>query len=398
MVSEVTKKSTIIGKLPADWRLQNIDELCEILDSRRIPLNKEEREKIKGDIPYYGANGVLDHINDYIFDEDLILMAEDGGYFTEYQTRPIAYRVKGKSWVNNHAHILKPKDYRSYDWIYYSLVHKNVLPFISGGTRAKLNQKELKKLPIAIPSIKEQLKITKILTSIDDAIEKTEVIIEQTEKVKKGLMQQLLTKGIGHTNFKETEIGEIPEEWEVLKMGDVIELVSGQSSSVKEVNKEGKGIGYVTGPEQWNGKNIIENKWVEKPRKISPKNCFFITVKGSGTGTIFPGGPFAIGRDIMAIVPTKRIERSFLYYLTNLQAERIVYNKVGMVPGISRGDILDYQIGLPKEKEQREISIILENLDNKLITEKRKLKVIKIIKKGLMQVLLTGIVRVKVDE
>jgi type I restriction enzyme S subunit len=85
------------------WASVAISECCEILDSKRIPVNAEEREKRIGDIPYYGANGLQGYIDDFIFDEPLILIAEDGGRFDEYSTRPIAYRISSKSWVNNHA-------------------------------------------------------------------------------------------------------------------------------------------------------------------------------------------------------------------------------------------------------------------------------------------------------
>jgi type I restriction enzyme S subunit len=105
----------------------SINDSCHILDYLRVPLNGEERKKIKGNIPYYGANGVQGYINNYIFNDDLILLAEDGGNFEEYQNRPIAYRISGKSWVNNHAHILKAKDGYDQDFIFYSIVHKDGL-------------------------------------------------------------------------------------------------------------------------------------------------------------------------------------------------------------------------------------------------------------------------------
>jgi type I restriction enzyme S subunit len=79
-----------VGKIPEEWQLRTIGQICEILDSKRVPLNEETRRTRKGNIPYYGANGIVDHVNDYIFDDKLILLAEDGGYFDEYSTRPIA--------------------------------------------------------------------------------------------------------------------------------------------------------------------------------------------------------------------------------------------------------------------------------------------------------------------
>ena len=82
-----------------------LEEVCEILDSKRIPITSQDRKK--GIYPYYGANGLQDYVDGYIFDDELVLLAEDGGYFGS-KDKPIAYRVSGKCWVNNHAHVLKP--------------------------------------------------------------------------------------------------------------------------------------------------------------------------------------------------------------------------------------------------------------------------------------------------
>ena len=112
---------------------------------------------MQGDIPYCGANGVLDFVNDFVVDDDIILMAEDGGYFDEYASRPIAYRMSGKSWVNNHAHILKAKAGADQAFLFYSLVHKNILPFLASGTRAKLNKSEMAKILVGSPPFSRTL-------------------------------------------------------------------------------------------------------------------------------------------------------------------------------------------------------------------------------------------------
>ena len=91
-----------------------LEDCCEILDSQRIPITASEREK--GVYPYYGANGVQDYVANYIFDDELVLLAEDGGNFGSNE-RPIAYRVSGKCWVNNHAHVLKPKEGLDVDYL-----------------------------------------------------------------------------------------------------------------------------------------------------------------------------------------------------------------------------------------------------------------------------------------
>src|SRR5699024_4061630 len=117
---------------------------------------------------------------------------------------------------------------------------QNLLYRFSSGTTAKgISQKNLKPLSIAYPPKAEQQKIAAILSSVDEAIEKTEQIIDQTEQVKKGLMQQLLTKGIGHKEFKETSIGDIPENWKIIKFGDVFEISSGLSFSRSQLGYSG---------------------------------------------------------------------------------------------------------------------------------------------------------------
>ena len=219
-----------------------IGECCEILDSMRIPLNSEQRALIPGDIPYYGANGVQGYINDYLFDEDLILIAEDGGYFDEYSTRPIAYRIYGKSWVNNHAHILKAKDCFVQDFIFYSLEHKDIIKFIKGGTRSKLNQAELKEVTIWKAPYQQQQKIAKILTTIDQLIEKTQALIDKHTAIKQGMMTDLFTRGIDPTTgqlrppveqaphlYKETELGWIPKEWDVKPLGEIATRITSGS-------------------------------------------------------------------------------------------------------------------------------------------------------------------------
>jgi len=176
------------------WVKRYIEDVCHILDNKRVPLNERERNKIKGDIPYYGANGVVDYINKYIFDEDLILIAEDGGHFDEFISRPIAYKITGKSWVNNHAHVLRAKTDYCQDFIFYTLEHKNIIRYLNGGTRAKLNRGDLEQIEIYMPESKqEQVKIATTLKSNDDILQLLENLHNRLSNEKKGLMQKLLT-------------------------------------------------------------------------------------------------------------------------------------------------------------------------------------------------------------
>jgi len=177
-----------------EWEIVKLEKIVNCFDNKRVPISKIERQKIKGDIPYYGSTSIVDYINDYIFDDDLVLVSEDGGYFYDFNTKPIAFYITGKSWINNHAHIIKNKD-DSLDlkYLYFSLVHKDITSFLNGGTRAKLNKKELLLLKIKLPSLKEQKKIAEVLTIAEQKIELLKTELTELQEQKKALMQKLLT-------------------------------------------------------------------------------------------------------------------------------------------------------------------------------------------------------------
>ncbi|WP_051824095.1 restriction endonuclease subunit S [Clostridium sulfidigenes] len=175
------------------WNDVTLNEVANCLDNRRVPINGEQRNGIKGDIPYYGATGIVDYINKFIFDEEIILVSEDGGYFYEYKDKPIAFYINHECWVNNHAHVLKNKKNINAKYLYYSLIHKNIIKYLNGGTRSKLNQKDLMMINIKLPSINEQTKISSTIESYDKEIDLLQKELEALKIQKKGLMQRLLT-------------------------------------------------------------------------------------------------------------------------------------------------------------------------------------------------------------
>lgn len=147
--------------------MARLEEICDILDSRRIPITASDRKP--GPYPYYGANGIQDYVSDYIFDDDLVLLAEDGGNFGSKE-KPIAYRVSGKCWVNNHAHVLKPKDMLDVDYLCYSLMFYDVSGLVNGATRQKLTQADMRKMEIPLRSMSEQKRITAVINKVSDLI------------------------------------------------------------------------------------------------------------------------------------------------------------------------------------------------------------------------------------
>ncbi|MEO0080735.1 MAG: restriction endonuclease subunit S [candidate division WOR-3 bacterium] len=170
-----------------------LGEVCEFLDGRRVPVNEPDRmRRIAGKkqaelYPYYGANGQVGWIDGYLFDEPLILLAEDGGFFGSAD-RPIAYAVAGKYWVNNHAHVLRPRP-DSIDFAYCLLairIRPDVGDMVAGATRAKLNQKVAAEIVLPLPPLSEQRRIAGMLNERMAEAEKHRLALEaQLETINK---------------------------------------------------------------------------------------------------------------------------------------------------------------------------------------------------------------------
>ncbi|HAZ25325.1 MAG TPA: restriction endonuclease subunit S [Algoriphagus sp.] len=175
-----------------EWVEKKLGKIAENLDSKRIPITSTKREK--GVIPYYGASGIIDYVKDYIFDEDLLLISEDGANLVA-RVYPIAFSITGKTWVNNHAHVLKFENWFTQVLVEMYLNSKNIENFLTGMAQPKLNRQKLDIIPIPIPkNPKEQQKIATCLSAVDELITAQQEKIEQLQLHKKGLMKGLFPK------------------------------------------------------------------------------------------------------------------------------------------------------------------------------------------------------------
>jgi len=163
-------------------RYEKLENVCEILDSQRIPITEKDRKP--GIYPYYGANGVQDYVDDFIFDDELVLLAEDGGNFGSTE-RPIAYRVSGKCWVNNHAHVLKAKDCIDIDYLCYSLMFYNTNGLVNGATRQKLTQSSMRQMLVPLRKKNEQEEIVKKVSLVFLLIEKRKQQLSKLDQLVK---------------------------------------------------------------------------------------------------------------------------------------------------------------------------------------------------------------------
>lgn len=170
---------------------QDFVDVVEILDTKRKPISSKNRNNWV--IPYYGATGKTGSIDSYIFNEELVLLAEDGWDFLQKVKKP-AYKISGKSWVNNHAHVLRGKNWLSNNWLCYFLNTIDYSDKVSGTTRMKLNQSKMKEIIIRYPKdISEQNRIVNILTTIDSKIDLEKQSMEKNKLMKIWLMNEIFT-------------------------------------------------------------------------------------------------------------------------------------------------------------------------------------------------------------
>ena len=243
-------------------------------------------------------------------------------------------------------------------------------------------------------------------SSVDDAIDKSEQIIEQTERVKQGLMQQLLTRGIGHTQFKQTEIGKMPTEWELKSVEETMVTTSGGTPSRQNSDYYNGNIPWIKTGELKHKyiystkENISNSALKESSAKLLPSNSVILAMYGATIGNVsITKIESTCNQACCAFLPNSKLSNEFLYYFLSFSKTRIItLSAGGAQPNISQKIIKKLKLPLPPLEEQKEIANILLTIDNKIDNEKRTLKQLSFLKDGLMQQLLTGKVRVPVDE
>jgi type I restriction enzyme, S subunit len=173
------------------WVERKLGDVCENLDSKRIPVTKSKRNS--GDVPYYGASGIVDHVADYLFDEDLLLVSEDGANLLA-RTYPIAFSITGKAWVNNHAHVLRFEAITSQRFIEYYLNSIPLNDYVSGMAQPKLNQKSLNSICVPFPPLPEQMRVVEGLEVLSSETQRLETIYQQKLANFAELKQSILQK------------------------------------------------------------------------------------------------------------------------------------------------------------------------------------------------------------
>lgn len=396
-------KKTKVGIVPVEWDIKALGKISQFLDNQRKPVKENERSS--GIYPYYGASGIIDYVDDYLFDGEYILLGEDGANIV-MRSSPLAFKVKGKMWINNHAHVISPNDNCNIDFLVNILESLNYEKYNSGTAQPKLNREVCESITLPFPPLPEQQKIAEILSTQDKLIELQEKKIEQLKELKKAYLQKMFPqKG---SKYPELRFKGFTEPWEQRKLGDIGETYTGLSGK----NKEDFGHGnakFVTYMNVFSN-SIADSSMTEsveidkKQNEVKYGDVFFTTSSetpdevGMSSVWLENGENTYLNSFCFGYRPSVKINPYYMAYM--LRSDNVRKNIVFLAQGISRYNIsknkmMEISVPLPALEEQQRIGEYFRNLDTLITLHQRKSEQEKQKKKALMQLLLTGIVRTK---
>jgi type I restriction enzyme S subunit len=369
------------------WSRLRIEELCECLDNRRIPIAKDKREA--GSVPYYGATGIVDYVKNSIFDERLLLVGEDGADWSANANT--SYIIDGKSWVNNHAHVLKCTKINE---IYLNayLNFADLTNYINGTTRGKLTKNDLLNINVPVPSVPVQQKIASILSTVDEEIQKTDQTIDKTRLLKDGLLSKFLGEG----------------KYKLHKLEDLCEIIADCPHTTPKYEPDGKYL-VVRTPNVRDGKLNLsealytsEDQYLERTKKMmpTPGDVLLTREAPAGEACLVPKNPIlCLGQRMMCVRADKlKLLPEFLIYSVYSPVLSKIFKGKSSGTTVSHFNVSDIRkltIPTPPLDTQKEIIETLSAIDKKLDLEEHSKKSLIDLKNGLMNDFFSQKVEVK---
>ena len=384
-------KQTEVGVIPEDWNVKPVGEAFEIRNNLRLPISKRVRDSMRGQYPYYGPTNVQDHINEYRVEGQHALIGEDGDHFLKWRDISMTLLIDGKFNVNNHAHIIKGVDNLT-SWFYYFFAHRDLTPHLKrqGAGRYKLNKSTLIDIPCAIPPLPEQRSIAKSLSDVDALIAALEKAIAKKRAIKTATMQQLLTgktrlPGFGEgKGYKESAIGVIPEDWQVKRIKDIAPLQRGFDLPTSKLRRGDYPVAYSNGVMNYHAEFMVQGPGVITGRSGTIGNVHYVSENY---------WPHNTALWVTAFIDS--YPKYIYYFYKFLKLER--FGTGSGVPTLNRNDVHDSEVAISGLEEQRAIATVLSDMDTEIAALETRLAKTRSIKQGMMQQLLTGKVRLKIE-
>jgi type I restriction enzyme, S subunit len=305
--------------MTSDWEFAKLGDLTVNLDTRRKPVKEADRKP--GPYPYYGASGIVDYVEGYLFEGEHLLIAEDGENLRTRQT-PIAFIANGKFWVNNHAHIVKGNERASTRFLQYALLGTDISAYLTGAVMPKLTQGNLNRIEVPCPPREVQDLIVSILGGIDDRI----TLLRETNATLEAIAQALFkswfvdfdpvrakmegrapegmdeaTAALFPDSFEETELGAVPRGWAIRTIGELVDTVGGATPDTKNEAFWSPAVHPWTTPKDLSGASAPV--LLETERRISAQGLAKISSGLLPAGTLLMSSRAPIGYLAIAQIP-----------------------------------------------------------------------------------------------
>lgn len=378
-----------IGMVPEHWEVKRLKYVADNLNYKRIPLSSEQRSRIEKIYDYYGASGVIDQVDDFLFDGDFILVGEDGANLLT-RSVPLAFKASGKFWVNNHAHILQPKNGNIQFFTYY-LESIDYSIWISGSAQPKLTSENLMNIHLGFPPLPEQTAIARYLDQktgeIDQLIAQKERLLALWEEEKTALINQAVTRGLdAGAKMKDSGVawlGEVPEHWEVVSLKRCVSTkITDGPHETPEFLLEG--VPFISAEAVQNGTINFESKrgYISEDEdkrfalKCKPRrDDIFIVKSGSTTGKVAivkTDENFNIWSPLALVRANDFYEPNFLFHFLSsniFQIQVQLFWSFGTQPNIGMNVLENLKVVRPKKSEQTAIVRHIETQTARIQTQ-----------------------------
>ena len=357
-----------------EWKSYKLGDVITVLDYKRVPLSSKERESRKGIYPYYGAQGIIDYIDDFIFDGEYLLIAEDGENLKS-QKQNVAQIARGKYWVNNHAHIVESNGKCDIRYICFLLNSMDLSGYITGSAQPKLNQANLLAIELNLPDLYSQIQIADILSMFDDKIAINNRINHNLEEQAQALYKSWFVdfEPFKGGDFVDSELGLIPEGWRVGTLSELGDIVAGGTpSKTKPEYYTNNGIAWLT-PKDLSIKcnkftargeiDITEDGYKNSSAKLMPRGSVLFSSRAPIGYISIAKGDICTNQGFKSVVPTYA-GTAYLYYWLCENTEAIEAQASGSTFKEASGSLMRSFPALVPEKSvidsfEKELSPIL---------------------------------------
>jgi type I restriction enzyme, S subunit len=396
-----------------NWPLVPLGELTENFDGRRVPVKEIDRKP--GPYPYYGASGIVDRVDGYLFDGEFLLIGEDGENLRTRQT-PIAFMATGKFWVNNHAHIVRGNSRADTRFLSYVLSQTDISGYLTGSTMPKLTQGNLNRLPVIAPPIAEQRAIASILGALDDKIELNRRMNATLEAIARALFQSWFvdfdpvrakldgckpagldeaTAGLFPGSFEASPLGLIPDGWRAGSIYEIASVIYGAPFASSLFNSRGEGKALIRIRDLADESPAVWTTEVHPKGYIVRAGDIVVGMDGEFRAFLWGGEDAWLNQRVCVFAPKPGFSAAFVRNTIFEPLAQIEATETATtVIHLGKNDIDRFVVVIPDEKVREAFARICQPLYDQIVANKQQSRTLAALRDTLLPKLLSGELRV----